>query len=264
MSAAAAIVAQRAGITPAVLGSKLTLDLRGDVLVAASGSDVTSWTDQDQAAAFAQGTGSLRPDTATLGGRAAVAGDGTDDYLEAATPTLGSFLASTAFWFAFTFRYDVAATDTHNNASQGAANTVWESHGIFADHQGFFGFFTYLDGSDKKIAVLFYDAATSYACVVYAGTLTVGNTYYAEGSLSSGTLSIRINAATPDTVSTARVISTSGLSTAKLRACRGNRSVTAGVTLGDAIACNAMPSAAELAIIRKLWFSERRTGVTTP
>lgn len=264
MTASAAIVAQRVGTTPAFLGAKLTLDLRGDKDVAASGSDVTSWTDQDQGAAFAQGTGSLRPDVTTLGGRAAVAGDGVDDYAEAASPTLGSFLSSSSFWFGLTLRYDAAATDTHNNASQGAANTVWESHGIFADHQGFFGLFTYLDGSDKKLALLFFDAATAYACVAYSGTLTVGTTYYIEGSLSGGTFSLIVNAATPDTISTSRVISSSGLSSAKLRVCRGNRAVTAGVTLGDIVVCNALPSAAELAIIRKLWFAERRTGVTTP
>lgn len=246
-------------VVPTQVGAKIKVDLRGNTSVVTVSNKVTDWTEQASAADFAQSSDPLRPlGNATLGGLAAVIGDATDDFLEVNTPTLGSFISNNAFWVGTTFRLDVAPTDTHSGTS------VWEAHGGFADGGGFFGLFFYLSAGTNKVAATFFDAATGYVTIAYSGTLTVGQTYYLEFWLSATTFGISVNAVTPDTTTTAKVVSAAGLSAAKLRVFRGNRAVSAGITIGDLICANAMLTASELSTLRKLWFYMRRTGVVVP
>jgi hypothetical protein len=67
--------------SPASLGSKLKIWLRGDLGVATTGSEVTSWTDRVTGLAFAQGTSANRPATRSVAGKTAIDFDGSNDFL---------------------------------------------------------------------------------------------------------------------------------------------------------------------------------------
>lgn len=231
--------------TPLDLGSKLKIWLPPAGLPG-SGS-ISQWSDSSgNGFHLTQATGSKQPTVTTINGKLAALFDGIDDELVRAS-AFSSIVTASAGFMAGVFRYTAIASTTTN---------YWEGSAGLGDSLGYLSLAPAHDvmGAKKMGGGYIWDG-NGKPGNGSSTTVTLPNTFYCEVQWTGSNVTSRIN--NVDTVAAAgNVQSLSGTILMGRSYNGGNSARWFTGSIAEPIACNAVPSAGELANIRAYYASQ--------
>lgn len=229
---------QQAGAPPAIFDPStltgLTVDLRGDAYSA------SPWSNGGSASDFSEATNP--PSTGrTIGGRACVDFDGTNDKLTSGA--LSTIVTASEWWLCAVVEFDDLVETQSTNP--------WTNPGLIYDAGSFWG----LHFSTSGIQVYQWDGAKK---VTTAIALSTGTPYYIEASYNGTSISCRVGSGSAQTAVAGSISTLTGA--VGIGDAPSGEPLNGGV--GDFIVTTSIPSAGELTSVRARMAT--RWGVTTP